>query len=150
MCLPPCFCTPPQVSRASLLGGAGGVDASAALYGGALTVLGAALSALPNVYYEKVLKTKGQNQWAKNVQLTCWIGAWLLVLALPASVSALLASSGASAGGGGFAWASLSPAAVAGSVKAALAVGMEGVTPLVWLVMVLQGFKCLLIPATLK
>jgi hypothetical protein len=138
-----------------LLGG-GGADASAALYGGALTVLGAALSALPNVYYEKVLKTKGQNQWAKNVQLTCWIGAWLLVLAAPAAVQALLAATthagagAASRGGSGLAWAALSPAAVWSRVQEACAVGMAGVTPLVWLVMVLQGFKCLLIPATLK
>jgi hypothetical protein len=148
------------VSRAALLGGSGGVDASAALYGGALTVLGAALSALPNVYYEKVLKTKGQNQWAKNVQLTCWIGAWLLLLALPGAVQTLMAtaSSASSAGGatasgvvGGGVGALLgSPTTLVRGLKEALAVGMTGVTPLVWLVMVLQGFKCLLIPATLK
>jgi len=134
------------------------MDASAALYGGALTVLGAALSALPNVYYEKVLKTKGQNQWAKNVQLTCWIGAWLLLLALPGAVQTLVATASSSGVGGGSGSGVVGGvAAVLGSpgilwrgLKEAVGVGMTGVTPLVWLVMLLQGFKCLLIPATLK
>eukprot|EP00613_Pedinella_sp_CCMP2098_P075481 CAMPEP_0171952992 /NCGR_PEP_ID=MMETSP0993-20121228/93739_1 /TAXON_ID=483369 /ORGANISM="non described non described, Strain CCMP2098" /LENGTH=278 /DNA_ID=CAMNT_0012598571 /DNA_START=128 /DNA_END=961 /DNA_ORIENTATION=- len=77
-----------EVSRAALLGGSGG---QAALYGGALTVAGAALSALPNVYYEKMLKKEGQNQWVKNVQLTFWIGTWLLVFGAPAMVQAVMA-----------------------------------------------------------
>ena len=41
-----------EISRSSLVGGGN------PLYGGFLTVLGAALSALPNVYYEKILKVR--------------------------------------------------------------------------------------------
>lgn len=67
-----------EVSRNSIIGGGN------ALYGALFTVLGALLSALPNVYYEKILKTKGQNLWAKNIQVTFWINFWLLCAAVRA------------------------------------------------------------------
>lgn len=111
-----------EVSRSSVVGGN-------ALYGGVLTILGALLSALPNVYYEKILKTKGQNQWAKNMQLTFWISFWLLIVGSPAAVQSMLQ--------GGVASVSLDSM-------------LTGVTGWVWLVTLLQGLKCLLIPATLK
>ena len=131
-----------EVSRAALVG-SGGL-ATAALYGGALTVAGAALSALPNVYYEKVLKSEGQNQWAKNVQLTCWIAAWLVLSSVPATIRSL--ATGVNGAAGGNFLGAISPASVAASVTGA----MTGVTPLVWAVTLLQGLKCLIIPATLK
>lgn len=97
------------------------------LLGGALTVLGAAMSALPNVYYEKVLKRKHENQWIRNVQLTFWITIFLLMFGLP-SILATIASS-----------------------ESGLNSGLvSGISGWVYLVMLLQGFKCLLIPATLK
>jgi len=101
-------------------------------------VAGAGLAALPNVYYEKVLKTEGQNQWTKNVQLTFWISLWLVVIgAAETGPRALLGVASSFLSG-------------AGSGVAAGEGPMAGITGLVWLVTVLQGFKCLLIPATLK
>jgi len=108
-----------EMSRSASTGGN-------ALYGGILTLLGAALSALPNVYYEKVLKTEGQNQWSKNIQLTFWIGFWLLVISVPSLFGP-------------------------GSIQQmTLSTMFEGISMWVWLVIFLQSFKCLLIPATLK
>jgi hypothetical protein len=57
-----------EISRASLGGGA----TTTALMGGALTVAGAALSALPNVLYEKVTDV---NARSRNVP-TPDVGAW--------------------------------------------------------------------------
>jgi len=94
------------------------------LYGGFLVVLGALLSAWPNVYYEKVLKTESKEQWAKNIQLTFWIWFWLLVVSLRSLPQALSSMS-------------------SGTL-------LTGFTGLVWVVILLQSFKCILIPATLK
>jgi len=108
-----------EMSRSASTGGN-------ALYGGMLTLLGAALSALPNVYYEKVLKTDGENQWAKNIQLTFWIWVWLLVISVPSLFHS-------------------------GSIQQMTPSNMfAGITGWVWLVIGLQSLKCLLIPATLK
>jgi len=111
-----------EIPRSSAVGGH-------ALWGGFLTFAGSLLSALPNVYYEKVLKTKGQSQWSSNIQLTFWIWFWLLVFSAPSLLQSL-GRGGASLGGG--------PGALA------------GITGWVWLVISLQSLKCLLIPATLK
>ena len=113
-----------QVSEVSRNAQVGGENA---LLGGALTVLGAALSALPNVYYEKVLKKEGENQWVRNVQLTFWISVFLLLFGVPAMVQSLAGPEAVSLGG-----------------------MLRGVTPWVYLVTLLQGLKCLIIPATLK
>jgi len=108
-----------EMPRSSAIGGS-------ALWGGFLALTGALLSALPNVYYEKVLKTKGRNQWTSNMQLTFWIWFWLIVITLPS----LLGQAGTQAAGGS---------------------GMlTGITPWVWLVIWLQSLKCILIPAILK
>jgi len=97
-----------------------------ALYGGFLAIAGAALSAFPNVYYEKVLKTEGQNMWSRNIQLSFWIWFWLIVISFPSLMS---------------------------SISVSLTTGasmMTGITAWVWVVIVLQGFKAVLVPATLK
>jgi len=108
-----------EMSRSTMTGGN-------ALYGGFLAITGAALSALPNVYFEKVLKTEGQNMWSRNIQLSFWIWFWLIVISLPSlmSTSDINLASGESM--------------------------MTGITAWVWVVIVLQGFKAILIPATLK
>lgn len=108
-----------EMSRGTMNGGN-------ALYGGMLAVAGAALSALPNVYYEKVLKTEGHNLWSKNIQLSFWIWFWLVVISLPS----LLTREGLHLPSG--------------------ATMMTGITAWVWLVIVLQSCRCLLVPATLK
>jgi len=69
-----------EMSRSAITGGN-------AVYGGLLALGGAALSALPNVYYEKVLKTEGHNLWSKNIQLSFWIWFWLVVISLPSVLS---------------------------------------------------------------
>jgi len=108
-----------EMSRSSITGGN-------ALYGGFLAIAGAALSALPNVYYEKVLKTQGQNMWSRNIQLSCWIWFWLIVISFPS----LMSSSNINLASGDSIF--------------------TGITAWVWVVIVLQGFKAILVPATLK
>merc|ERR1711971_919364 len=73
-------------------GASSSVASSKPLYGGFLTLLGALLSALPNVYYEKMIKTKGLNMWAQNMQVTFWIGLWLIVMCVPSCVRSTGAS----------------------------------------------------------
>jgi len=108
-----------EIPRSASMGGD-------ALYGGILTLLGAALSALPNVHYEKVLKTRKESQWVMNIQITFWIWFWLMLISLPSLFRS-------------------------GNVQQWTLTNMlAGVTPWVWLVIILQSFKCVLIPATLK
>ncbi len=90
-----------------------------------------------------MLKTEGQNQWAKNVQLTFWIGSWLALFALPETAKGLFSAGVAGAGSGG-------AAAAAAGLKASLAAALAGVEGWVWPLIFLQGLKCLLVPATLK
>jgi len=111
-----------QLSEMSRSASAGGN----ALYGGILTLLGALLAALPNVYYEKVLKTEGVNQWVKNIQITFWIWFWIVVISIPSLF-----------GSGGIQQMTTSNM-------------FAGISAWVWVVIVLQSLKCLLIPATLK
>jgi len=108
-----------EMSRSSIIGGN-------ALYGGFLAIAGAALSALPNVYFEKVLKTHGANMWSRNIQLSLWIWFWLIVVSFPSlmKTSDIYLASGDSI--------------------------MTGITFWVWVVIILQGFKAILVPATLK
>lgn len=79
------------------------------------------------MYYEKVLKKKGENQWVRNVQLTFWISVFLFMFGAPAMFQSL-----------------------AGPETVSLDGMLRGVTPWVYVVTVLQGVKCLIIPATLK
>lgn len=103
--------------------------------GGFLTVLGALLSALPNVWYEKLLKTEGEDEWVRNVQVTCWIFLWIAVSQIWTSVqngSNPLAS----------------PRSFASSLLGGS--GLEGITPAVWLIVFLKSLNGILVPATLK
>lgn len=63
-----------QLSEASKSVVAGGN----AYLGGMWAILGSLLSSLPNVYYEKLLKEKDTNEWARNIQMTFWIFLWIL------------------------------------------------------------------------
>jgi len=63
-----------QLSEASRAVVAGGN----AYLGGLWAILGSLLSSLPNVYYEKLLKEKGTDEWARNIQMTFWIFLWIL------------------------------------------------------------------------
>ena len=115
---------------------------STALYGGFLTVLGALLAALPNVWYEKLLKTKGEDEWVRNVQVTVWIFLWI-------AGSQIL--SAAKAVGGLFA-AGLGPFASPTNFLKSLfgGSGLDGITPAVWLIIGLKSLNGILIPLTLK
>jgi UDP-sugar transporter A1/2/3 len=44
-------------------------------WGAALTLFSSLISALPNVAYEKVLKTEGENQWVNNIQVCACVSA---------------------------------------------------------------------------
>ena len=102
------------------------------------------ISALPNVAYEKVLKTEGQNQWVNNVQVTAWITLWVSLNALlPYVRPALL----------GIAAGKASPAALlpwAASLPASVAACFSGFTLPVWGVVFLKALNGILIPATFK
>lgn len=60
-----------EASRSVVLGGN-------AYLGGLWAILGSLLSSLPNVYYEKLLKEKDTDEWARNIQMTFWIFLWIL------------------------------------------------------------------------
>lgn len=122
-----------QVSEMS--GGAVAAGGTAALYGGFLTILGALLSSLPNVWYEKLLKTEGEDEWVRNVQVTCWIFLWIAAsqLATAFRIGATPFASFRAFGG----------ALLGGS-------GLDGITPAVWVIIGLKALNGILIPATLK
>ncbi|KAH8046925.1 pyrimidine nucleotide-sugar transmembrane transporter [Aureococcus anophagefferens] len=99
------------------------------LLGGGLTVLGALLSAVPNVWYEKILKTEGEDEWARNIQVTCWIFLWIAASQLGSAASAFRAG----VPGAVAPWAS--PYAFGSSMIGS----MEGITPAVWAVVALKS-----------
>jgi len=117
-----------EASGAVSLGGGGN-----ALFGCGLTVLSAFLSALPNVFYERLLKkSEGKNEWASNVQLTTWILVWVLVArAFTAGHSLTLPTS-------------------LGEFLQPLAISVDGFTPTVWCITFLKTLNCIIIPACLK
>jgi UDP-sugar transporter A1/2/3 len=141
---------------------AGGAAASAAAAGGFLGMstvmwMGVAsvlfssfISALPNVYYEKVLKTEGENQWVNNLQVTVWIMLWIAAASyLPALAGAVkaLITGGSSAGAAGLSLPTFSSiATLPSTVRAAF----DGFTLPVWGVVVLKALNGILIPATFK
>jgi UDP-sugar transporter A1/2/3 len=91
-----------------------------ALYGGGLTILSALLASVANVGYEKLLKTVGENMWVRNLEITFFVTAWLLVFK----------SREFSKGEG--------------------VLSLRGFTPAVWAVVVLKAMNGLLVPAALK
>merc|ERR1719433_1684335 len=107
-----------EASSAAILGGKGNV-----LLGCSLTVLSSVLSAMPNVFYESILKGKDQDQWVANVQLTIWILIWVVVIR------------------------SWSPGE---GMAMGIAQMTAGFTPAVWLIVFLKTLNCVIIPLILK
>ncbi len=131
-----------EMVRSAASAAASSAGGSAVLYGVFLVLFSSFISALPNVSYEKVLKSEGENQYANNLLVTMWIIIWIgasnLALRLPAVVSAITAGNvGAPA---------LSFAGCAAWVRAAF----DGFTPAVWAVVALKALNGLLVPATFK
>ena len=91
-----------------------------ALYGGGLTILSAFLASVANVWYEKLLKTAGENMWVRNLEMTIMCTAWLVVFKFPEF----------SEGDG--------------------VLSLRGFTPAVWMVVALKAMNCILVPAALK
>jgi len=108
-----------------------------------LVIFSSFISALPNVAYEKVLKTEGQNQWVNNVQVTAWITLWVSLNAMRPYIWAALTAIASGAGPTALmAWVAALPASVAGC--------FTGFTLSVWGVVLLKALNGILIPATFK
>jgi len=122
---------------------AAAVGAGSIYWAAGLVIFSSFISALPNVYYEKVLKTEGENQWVNNVQVTAWITLWV-------SLNGLLQKlRGMSAGSvGSFSAGALLEAAR--SMPDALSEAFAGFTLPVWGVVMLKALNGILIPATFK
>ena len=141
-------------ATAGLSAAAASATTSAIYLGAALTLFSSFISALPNVAYEKVLKTEGENQWVNNIQVTVWIMLWIAAAnygwpPLKAALAALLRGEGL--GGVAAAAASLAPSIPGpGGMGAALTGAFEGFTPAVWGVVLLKALNGILIPATFK
>jgi len=116
-----------EVSGATVLGGKGNV-----LLGCGLTVLSSLLSSLPNVAYERILKSQ-QDEWSSNLQLTAWILFWVL------AVRACCPNEDTGAIEGGLT-----------GVTRSIAELTVGFTPAVWVMVLLKALNCLIIPACLK
>lgn len=130
---------------------AAGVASASVWYGVGLVLFSSFISALPNVYYEKVLKTEGENQWVNNVQVTVWIMLWVslsnLMPTLSTGATALLRG-GASSG-----FSLPSASGLLGAVScapSALHAAFAGFTLPVWGVVFLKALNGILIPATFK
>ena len=123
-------------------GAAGGAAAGAVMWGVGLTLFSSFISALPNVAYEKVLKTEGQNQWVNNLQVTIWIILWVALSAAGRAAPAAISAIGARGATG--------VASLATSAPHALAHAFRGFTPAVCGVVFLKALNGLLIPATFK
>ena len=151
-------------AAAGAAAGAAGLAAasrSAVWWGVALTLFSSFISALPNVAYEKVLKTEGENQWVNNLQVTLWITIWVSAAAAARPALGLLrglasgellrrltssASSASCSPAGALASAAAAPGALLSSVRASFA----GFTAPVWGVVMLKALNGILIPATFK
>eukprot|EP00437_Effrenium_voratum_P055002 CAMPEP_0181521512 /NCGR_PEP_ID=MMETSP1110-20121109/66878_1 /TAXON_ID=174948 /ORGANISM="Symbiodinium sp., Strain CCMP421" /LENGTH=277 /DNA_ID=CAMNT_0023652063 /DNA_START=352 /DNA_END=1185 /DNA_ORIENTATION=- len=94
--------------------------------GAALTLLSALFSALPNVFYERLLK-EDKNQWVSNVQLTAWTLLWVSILSW-------------CEGGASVSLQSLGHFACA----------VSEFKPLVWVIILLKALNVILVPACLK
>ena len=131
-----------------------GATASAIYWGAALTLFSSFISALPNVQYERVLKTEGENQWVNNIQVTVWIMLWIGAanyLLPPAKALVVgLATGSAPAVGLASVPSMADLAATVTGLPAALRGAFDGFTPAVWGVVLLKALNGLLIPATFK
>jgi len=110
-----------EVSGPAVLSG------SAPWLGAALTVLSALLSALPNVFYERLLKESEKDEWVTNLQLTTWICLWVILIKLGGML--LFGASGH---------------------IPTFAEATAGFTWLVWVIVGLKTLNCVIVPATLK
>jgi UDP-sugar transporter A1/2/3 len=101
------------------------------MLGSSLALLGALLAAIPNVFYERLLKREGENEWAKNVQITNGIMLWILGTEVARAFD---------------------PANPWGALLAHFtpATFFAGWTPWVWCICILKSLNTLLIPATLQ
>lgn len=115
-----------------------GASSGKALLGSGLTVLSALLAALPNVFYERLLKSNGQSEWVVNLQLTGWIFVWVAVAKVLDGGAVGLTSGTA---GVWMSWQGLV------HWYAELTAGFS---PGVWFVILLKTLNCIIIPACLK
>jgi UDP-sugar transporter A1/2/3 len=109
-----------------------------------LVLFSSFISALPNVAYEKKLKTEGENQWVNNVQVTAWITLWVSLNALVPYIRPAL---------GGLVSGGASPSALLpllASLPSSLVQAFSGFTLSVWGVVMLKALNGILIPATFK
>ena len=129
----------------------GPMGMSIVTWGVLLTLFSSLISALPNVAYEKVLKTEGENQWVNNIQVTVWIMLWISAANYILPILKGLVGLGGAASAGGFSVPSPSDlvAAVTGAPEMVRG-AFKGFTPAVWLVVVLKALNGILIPATFK
>jgi len=103
--------------------------------GCALTVLSSLLSALPNVWYESILKETKQtsnSQWEYNIQLTVSILFWIILLTVFSPVGGFDVFKGG------------------GSVSAVISTLCSGYTPAVWVIVFLKALNCIIVPCCLK
>ena len=142
-----------ELSGAASLGAAGATT-SAIYWGAILTLFSSFISALPNVAYERVLKTEGENQWVNNIQVTVWIMLWIGAanyLLPPAKALVVGLATGSGTGMSLGSLPSISDvAAMVTNSPAALRGAFEGFTPAVWGVVLLKALNGILIPATFK
>ncbi|CAE7212850.1 SLC35A1 [Symbiodinium pilosum] len=94
--------------------------------GAGLTVLSALLSALPNVFYERLLK-EDTDEWVTNLQLTTWICLWVIIIKAAGMVFL-----GTGPGIPTFAEAT------------------AGFNAYVWVIVALKTLNCIIIPTCLK
>jgi drug/metabolite transporter (DMT)-like permease len=101
------------------------------MLGSSLALLGALLAAIPNVFYERLLKREGENEWAKNVQITNGIMLWILGTEVARACD---------------------PSNPVGALVAHFTPAnfFAGWTPWVWCICILKSLNTLLIPATLQ
>lgn len=128
---------------------AGPFGISPVSWGVIIVLFSSFISALPNVAYERVLKTEGENQWVNNIQVTIWIMLWIAAAnyVLPIFKGCI------GMGDAGSALSMPSPASAAAAITSLpekVRVAFTGFTPAVWIVVLLQSLKGILIPATLK
>jgi len=119
-----------EVSLNALRGSQGNVA-----IGCALTVLSSLLSALPNVWYESILKETKQtpkSQWECNIQLTVSILLWVILMTVFSPVGGFDVFKGGN------------------SVSSVISSLCTGYTPAVWVIVFLKSLNCVIVPCCLK
>jgi len=127
-----------RVASSTATAGSAAAPSSAVLWGSVLVLFSSFISALPNVKYEKVLKTEGENQWVNNVQVTTWIILWVSLSSLFSFIKVYMR--------GGVTASIPSVSSIMLSISGAF----SGFTLPVWGVVFLKAINGILIPATFK